>query len=166
MSVVKLETSLTERARKWSTAMRDASCGPLVVAPEILRIAEKWQKYQEEAGGLSATAWLKKKLGQNLAWFARRAEAVEALGKESATYFNHDAAVWAVQSIRDVNSLTTLKETVFFKTRKNGNNPLSAMVVRAIAVEVCGYKSRDKAACARCERLEKALADAGVEVPE
>lgn len=47
--------TLEERAKRWNSALSNAAAGPLIIAGEIVELANSWDAYKEEAGGMNAT---------------------------------------------------------------------------------------------------------------
>jgi hypothetical protein len=167
------QSRLQQIIAKWRAALTDAATGPLVVAAEVVKLAEDWPAYQEEAGGATATQWLRSTLGkgQGLPWFARRHEAVKKLGEACRRTWHHEAAVWAAENVGDDVSLRRLKDAVHDAYVANGRNPLTEPQVRGVAAKVLGRAKRGRVckgcaeARARVALLEETLRKAGLAVP-
>lgn len=164
-------------AARIQKALSGSACEPLAVSESVVRLAQNWPAYREEAGGLSASGWLTKTfgLGRKLRWFQDRADAVEALGEASRRTWHHEAAVWAAQNVTDEFSRRRLVDSVNkYRIDKNNRNPLSEEQVVRLAKEIGVWNSRGVGkACAACATKDKAMAamvkaltDAGLPVPE
>lgn len=88
------KTDTEKQLRRIAKKISESACGPLVVAQEVMGLAEEWEKHRADVGGLDATTALKKYLGFNLGWFRARARAVELLGEDIRRWMAHDLAVW------------------------------------------------------------------------
>ena len=164
----KLE-SLSTRARRWRSALTDAATGPLIVASEIVSLADHWEAYKEEAGGLSCASWLQARVthrGQALDYFAKRHAAVKLLGEACRRTMHHEVAVYVANQVtseyRDAVKLMLMREC------KAQGGPLTMGQATPRIGKIIGRKSRPRSQiqCKRCERLEKALAAAGVALPD
>lgn len=151
---------LSTIAGRLKTALTDAACGPLMVAGEVVKLAAEWDTHKEEAGDISPTAWLEKTFGagKDLAWFQRRADAVEKIGEASKRTWHHEAAVWAASQIRDPKHLTALATKVMEQRKRNGSNPLTLQQVKLLATGIAGRTAQARG-CRKCEELKKRIAE-------
>ena len=161
--------SLSDIGKKIAKDMSDHDRGPLIVAREIVSLAENWEQYQDEAEGKSCSQWLIS-IGtggrRDVAWFTRRAEAVEAMGEHARRTWNHEALVWATNQFSDPLTLRRLDREVLAVSRANGNGALSKMQVAAIAKKIgLVADQKRKRVCGRCQALAAALQAAGLPVP-
>lgn len=150
--------TLRERAKHFRKALAQVDTGPLVLAPEVVELAERWGEFEAEADGLSVNGWLRRELGngKTLAWFKRRAEAVEKLGEASRRVLHHEVAVYVLQSVPS--ALWELVVTALAKARlKNGRCALSMKQAERVIREIVGH-SPQKKVCARCLELEAKVA--------
>lgn len=86
---------LYERSAKWRAALRDAACGPLIVAQEIIDLGAEWTDEVATAlGHRTYTSWLKETLGEHEDYYRRRARAVEVIGEHARRMYHHEAAVY------------------------------------------------------------------------
>lgn len=157
----RIADSLRDRMGKGATE-------PLGVAQLVVDLACDWTHYQEEAGGLSCSAWLEKVFGKgkNLLWFSRRDDAVKAIGEHARRAWDHDAAVWATSRIKDKRQLKVLDRLVLKSRLKNGGNPLPTSAVQRLAREAGLVSPPKSRTCTRCMMLEQALAKAGIRVDD
>lgn len=158
--------TLTNKIGRWKRALSDAATGPLVIAPEVVALADNWEAIKEEAGGLSCTAYLRSKLhpGRDLAFFRRRAEAVAKLGEASRRTLHHDVAVWVANQVPD-NLLDAVKLELIRGAKEQNGHPLVMSQARARLKQLIGSTARKKRECQRCKELEKLLATHGIETP-
>ncbi len=161
--------TLADIARRLRPAMAGAACGPLIVAADVVKLADNWTLYQAEANGRSPAEWLIKTFGKgkDLAWFTRRFEAVELIGEAARRTWHHEAAVWVVDHVRDVTHVQRLNVAVMEERKRNGNNPLTKVQVTLLAkkIGILVSKTKPHKTCGRCGVLEAALKAAGVAVP-
>ncbi len=157
-------------AAKWKRALSDAASGPLIIAAEVLAVAERWDDYKAEAGGSTCPAFLRDRLGagRDLAFFMRRADAVARLGEHTRRTWDHEAAVWASQVTKDdVTRARVVKAVDAYRVEKNNGNPLTLAQVRDVAKPILGRSTAKSARhCERCDRMAAALLAAGLPVPE
>lgn len=164
MKLVSSNESLSNKARRWKSALQDASTGPLIIAGEVTSLAERWEEHKREAGGLRCTAWLRKTFGdgRGLSWFQDRAEAVAYLGEASRRYVHHEAAVWVKNHVPK-DSLDKVKFMLRSEQKKNGGNPLTkAQAVRRVNA-MLGKGALKSRHCKRCQELEAKLREHGIE---
>lgn len=160
--------NLQSRAARWRSALSNADTGPLVIAAEIVALAENWKAFKEEAGGLSCSGWLKAvfRNGRGLDWFARRHAAVLMLGEAVRRTLHHDVAVYVMQNVtpehRDAVKLMLIREC-----RSQNGQPLSPAQAKARIAKIQGAVTNVRRhGCARCAQLEEALSAAGLRIPQ
>lgn len=159
---VRGRTPLMEIAKRLKKALSDTACGPLVVAKDVVDLADRWGDYGTDTDGMSVSQWLVKTcgVGKDLRFFARRHEAVERIGEHIRRTWDHDAAVWAAGAIRDVDHLKRLDEAVVTAMRANGGNPLPESAVVRLAKSVLGQgrKLRSRKPCESCVAKDAEIA--------
>lgn len=166
--------SLADKTKEWKRILGDAARGPLVVATDVVSIANHWDEYAAEAGGLSITGWLKKTLGagRNLAWFERRAKAVRVLGEAARRNLHHEVAVWVSENVPPAH-YDKAKRVLFHAARAQNGNPLTLGQARPLLQKELGrsfssrgYQSKLGDALARIARIEKWADANGLTLPE
>lgn len=159
---------LAERAARWRRALADSATGPLIIASEIVKLAEDWESHKTEADGLSCTSWLRATLGRgrSLAWFARRHAAVVTLGEACRRTMHHEVACYVAQNVtaehRDAVRLMLMREC-----KAQNGNPLSIAQAKLKIAQFIGVVRvpRCAVACTRCAELEKVILAAGLTLP-
>lgn len=177
--------SIGKRLRK---AMGDAAVGPLIAASEIVKLSERWDaeppsqplgaagshaiqtatapSLRQQAGGSTCDRWIRDKVAPGgLAFFAARNRAVIKLGEFSRRTVHHEVAVWVDRNVADA-QLDEVKLALMRGARAQGGNPLTPAQARRTIDKILGRVAAKKAGCARCRRLEKILAEAGVDIQE
>jgi hypothetical protein len=162
--------SLAEKGKRIAKAMGDAARGPLIIAREVVEIADNWESHKAQAGGGTCAAWLTAITGnpkRDEHYFRRREDAVQRIGEHARRCWHHEAAVWACENIGDASALTKLDRAVMAEKRARGNQPQSVATVKRLAraLGLSVVKPRAKV-CQRCEALVQALVAAGLPVPE
>lgn len=166
--------SLADKTKEWKRILGDAARGPLVVATDVVSIANHWDEYAAEAGGLSFNGWLKKTLGpgRGLAWFECRARAVRNLGEASRRYLHHEVAVWVSGNVSPAD-YDKAKRVLFHAARAQNGNPLTLAQARPLlqkelgrSFSTRGYQSKLGDALARIARIEKWADANGLTLPE
>jgi|HubBroStandDraft_5_1064220.scaffolds.fasta_scaffold286926_2 hypothetical protein len=147
---------LSQMAKRWRRAMNDGATGPLQIAEEVVSLAATWDAQKKEVGGKRFGAWLKHIFGSNgrgLAYFARRARAVEVLGASIKRQLHHEVAVWVLN-----NAPPEQRENVVFAlmkaTQEGGGGALSLAQATRVVSEILGRNELHAPACARCAMLE------------
>jgi len=156
---------LGQRARRWKRALADSATGPLIIAPEIVDLAEHWEQYKAEAGGQSCTAWLQSVLtrGQNYAYFYARHRAVERLGEASRRTMHHEVAVYVTNNVQD-QYIDAVKLMLMRECKAQNGNPLTLAQAKPRIHEITGHaaQKREAKGCDRCMELEAKLKEAGI----
>lgn len=152
-------SNLDVSVHRWRKALANAAVGPLLIAPEIVQIANDWEKYKADAGGLTVSSFLRRELGagHDLAFFKRRANAVDILGKDiQRVATHHEVAVWIVNNFEiDVAKQAMLRLANETRLKHNGN-PLSLAQARPFLLKSLNLKTeRRPRECARCKFLEE-----------
>ena len=164
--IVLVEMKLLQYLGLWRKALQDVACGPLIVAHEVVDLADRWDAYREQAGGLDATTWLKRNLNWYLAWFIERQRAVDKLGEAVRRWMHHEVAVYCSRNVPAEDVREVVKQ-LRLATKKAGENPLSLPQAKPIIYEVLGRRpGRQRRTCPRCAVLEALLREHGIEVPE
>ncbi len=151
--------TLAENAREFRKALQEVDTGPLQLAPKVLVLAAAWDLHLEEAGGLSVNGWIRRELGagKTLAFFRRRAAAVEKLGESVRRTIHHEGAVRIAGTVPPdkwgVCVFALQRERI-----KNGHNALSPAQAMPIVWEIVG-KSPAPKHCRRCSVLEAEIAE-------
>lgn len=155
-----MSESLKELTGRWRSALASGDCGPLVIAADVVRVGAEWdEKYKEEAGGASCTTWLRRELGpgRNLAWFARRHEAVEHLGESIRRTMHHEVAVWIHDNVPK-EAWTKVVMAVTIAAKKQRGVPLTPPQARRVVCPIIGKVSGTKRGCSRCSDFEVQVA--------
>jgi hypothetical protein len=168
MTALKEAESLAARAGRWRKALADSATGPLIIASEIVQLADEWADHQSETDGLSCTSWLRATLGRgrSLAWFATRHAAVATLGEACRRTIHHEVACYVARNVpgesRDAVRLMLMREC-----KAQNNNPLTMAQARRKIEALIGRVSapRCAAACTRCAHLEQVILAAGLALP-
>lgn len=157
---------LAEKVGRWKRALADAAVGPLIIAPEVMALAESWDSVKDEAGGVTCNAFLRAKLhpGRDIAFFRRRADAVAKLGEASRRTVHHEVAVWVISSVPE-HLREAAKLELIRGAREQGGHPLVMSQARARLRDMLGASSKKKV-CVRCRELEALLIANGVALPD
>lgn len=156
----------SKTAARINEKLKDLAAGPLLVAAELVEIAERWDSLSpSETGGMRVSAAYEHAFGYRLGFFQRRHDAVQKLGDWSARTLHHNAALWLAGQVSGPVP-RRLKDAIFSAHTSKNKHPLTIEQLKPIAAEFLGTKPRTKKACARCDRLAAALLEAGIEVPE
>jgi hypothetical protein len=166
------EEGIVERLRRIKNSLRDAACGPLVVAREVVRIAEEWEGFRgdlpEKDQELSASSVFKKHLGFNLAWFERRARAVELLGEDVRRWMHHECAIWMVSVVPIVQlqeAKEKLLESKVGRARARTKTAITQAQAEDVVYEFIGHVPASRV-CEECARLRGMLMAMGVDPDE
>lgn len=143
---------LEEKASKWKEALNNAAVGPNFIAKEIVEIADSWDVYREEAGGLSANEWIRVTLKRTLAFFRHRYEAFEKLGEGNRRSIHHAVAVQIVNSVPQPLWRKCVEELVKAKNANRGN-VVEFEHAQPILAAIRG-PSRRRRSCRKCAELE------------
>lgn len=163
MAIENLPTTrepLKDVAARASKMMADSARGPLIVARDIMAVANSWADYQADADGASCDAWLKATFGRGhgLAFFDRRNRAVEVLGEDVRRWLHHDAAVWLLQKL-PVTSIVAVKKRLYNEHVAQKRVVLSLAQTRTIALEMIGRQHVRAKRCATCAKLQARIAE-------
>jgi hypothetical protein len=158
---------LNDLATRLKNAVTTGATAPLIVSEDVARLADQWDDYREEAGGVDCTTWLKKicGVGRDLAWWMMRHSAVEALGEASRRVVDHTVAVW-ITRMRRAPDLEKVMFVLRREQKRNHGIPITKkMAVTVLRAEKLIAPAQHKT-CDRCKLLEKVIRDLGGEVPE
>ncbi len=154
---------MTDRLNDFVTrtraAMAASDSGPLIVARDVMAIADNWERYKEEAGGLDCSRFLTSTFGagRGLAYFANRVEAVAFIGESARRTLHHQVAIYILNNV----SKEFVAEVLSALTRerkKNGGNALSPAQAKPVIEAITGTKQRAYRTCSKCVKLEAELA--------
>lgn len=149
--------TLIEKGSRWAKALRDGRTGPLVIAEEVVELTTNWDK--KASNGLEATTWLRRYVGERLAFFEERAEAVQILGESIRRHVDHNVAVTVVRYVKSPELRTKIVEQLIKHSIANRGVPLnSSAAKRKVIFPVTGWKKLVDHKCNRCEQLEAELA--------
>lgn len=167
MNVPKPER-LADISSRLRSALAASDTGPLVVAADVMRLANEWDSYKAEAGGASCTAWLRKNVskGRGLPFFAARDAAVQKLGESVRRQLHHEVAVWVVGSTPEAKWKDIVTALTFARKRNAGSALTKPMAVRVVRGIIGGQAKPRKVACDRCAKLADVLRANGIDVPE
>lgn len=151
---------LAEVSRRLKKDLTDGATGSLRAAASVVALAATWDRRSEEAGGKTFAQWIRATVGpgKELAWWARRADAVQSFGT-IAYRMDHEAAVFVHESVDATLWPETLKQ-VTIEFLKAGSNALSRSTVTRIVNAVSGRKPCRKA-CAACDTLRAQIVALG-----
>ena len=158
------KTQLAELAKNMRKALDSAGNGPLIQAKPMMEILANWSEYKAAADGMSAGAWLHASFGPsyNVKWFERRANAVDRIGEHARRAWDHNAAAWASDNIKDEADLKKLNRAVMERWAEQGRVLLTIGRVQRVALELGIRVPREKTAsgaCALCEEKDKTIAE-------
>lgn len=154
---------LNDRIGRWRRALADAATGPLIIAEEIVRMAERWEDFKDAADGLDCSAFLRKHLGKGrgLPFFKERATAVARLGEAVRRTVHHEVAVWASRNIPP-DLIEPCKLELMRGAKEQNGNPLTLQQAKTRLREILGKRTPRKRECERCKELEEQLKAAGL----
>lgn len=160
---------LQDIGKRLAKAVSGSATGPLLVAQEIVGMSEVWdERWRAEADGLDCTSWLSglfANKAKGLTYWKKRARAVERLGEAIRRTLDHEVAAWMIEAIPDA-QLDAAKLVLMRRCKQLRGIPLSKTQA-TIALRAAGLLSGAKhKTCSRCEQLERAMREAGVEIPE
>jgi hypothetical protein len=142
----------------WRRALTEGATGPLVIAREVVEISERWDDYREEVGGLTVSAFLRRELGRgrDLAFFRRRARAVERLGEDVRRVLHHEVAVWIDQNFEGEESARAAWGLRMATKKDHHGVPFSLAQAKPIVLKLLGRKTEKvPRTCERCALLEE-----------
>lgn len=167
MQIEPKQPKLTEKVSVWRKALLDEATGPNVIAHDVMRLAEQWDEYRDEAGGVDCTTWLRTTLrpGLGVSFWQARVHAIETLGRAAITRIHHQVAVRVVRTVRDAAKREEVKMALLQGARSQHGTPLAPAQAYRVIAGIIGKRAR-KTECQRCARLEAALKQRGVAVPD
>lgn len=145
------------------------------VAQEVMRLADDWDRYRDEAEGMEIGPWLIKHLDSNrpLAWYKKHAMAAKWLGPGHVNRVEAAGVLWMHNAGVPDALLDTVRKEISRAYRDNGSVPLrKSQVVRRFQQFVVKraprlrLEQRLKDAEARIVRLEKQVRRLGEEPVE
>ena len=147
-------TRLGQKAKEFRQALAQVDTGPLILAPKVIALASEWSEYEAEVEGLAINGWLRRELGagKTLAWFKRRAEAVDKLGESVRRTLHHEVAVRILGTVPE-NRWAEIVAALQRARLKNGHCALSPKQADKVIRELLGRAPQVKI-CARCSALE------------
>lgn len=148
--------TLSERALRLRKALVDSATGPLIVAKEIVDIADNWLFYSKEVDGAALNTWLQSTFGHRIAWFTRRYDAVMKLGEASRRVLDHNAAVWLADAITDA-EVKQVMPAVCRERKAQHDIPLDERRTRDVVVEMFGEREPRRGAGAYIFDLEEEI---------
>jgi hypothetical protein len=157
--MVKEKEPLKARTKRWKKVMLDAATGPLIIAGEVVELANEWENHRDGAGGIDCTTWLRTVFGRGkgLGWFRHRHEAVVQLGEAIRRTIHHDVAIWVMNQVPQ-NLQKKVVKMLTLECRDNGNNPITYQIAIPLIREQTGKAIKQrKRTCKRCTYLEGLL---------
>ena len=157
-----MDDELKTKLARWKAALSDAATGPLVIAREVRQVAEQWSQYKDEVDGMRCTSWLREMLGngKGLAFFERRARAVDKLGEACRRYMHHELAVWLAEQTLSADQLTRIKRELHAGFKENGDNPLTLSQGSRVVNDILGKQRKPRRDFAlEVARLQKRVAE-------
>lgn len=158
--------NLKEWSKKFKSAMQQTHTGPLIIAEEVVNLANDWGDHQKEADGLSVSQWLTRELGNKqtgLAYFKRRHDAVLILGEDIRRTIHHEVAVYVMNNVPDV-LRGRVKELLIKGFVNNNHNPLTPQQAKPVIYEVIGKPLAASKECLRCLELEAEIERLKIEI--
>jgi len=157
--------SLNARAHLLREKMQDTMRGPLLIAEDVLQIANNWDSYKSEVGDIRFSEWCRSTFGpgKGLAWFEKRRQAVEFLEPkgqgECRRTMHHETAVWLAQTLRGLPECDVKKAKDEYLKAYNDQNkvPLEPGQAARLINRVLGRSMRAKR-CSECARLRARVA--------
>jgi len=140
--------------------MKHGDTGPLVIASDVMSIAEDWDRFKEEAGGLTFSQWITREMGnkqRGLAFFRKRHEAVQKLGEDIRRTFHHEVAVYVVNSVPET-AWFAIKSELRLACIRNSGTPRTMGQARPIINKILGRVAQQKT-CANCDALARRVAE-------
>lgn len=162
------EKELGELAARWRAALAANSSGHMLISQDVRRLGENWADYQEAAGKLDCTTWIKKCVARNwsLARFSALAHIIDRAG-DLAKRLDSRAAVWVAGKIADEVSLRRCVNMLVMDAKANNSGtPLTiAMAQVVLRKEISRVKGPQKK-CARCEQIMAWAKENGLKLPD
>lgn len=160
-----MNPSIKARMKDWKRLTEAGRTGPLQISKEIVDLASHWETYRAQCGGLDCTSWLRKNLGagHGLAFFRRRATAVDQLGEAIRRWMDHEVACYVASKVPTSIRGPVLSE-LFAATTDNNGIPLTRGQATPIISRLLGVVSQPKK-CAKCEVLRAILLSNGITPP-
>jgi hypothetical protein len=151
---------LEDVAKKLKSAATEGKSGPLRCCCDVIALAEQWEAHEQEAGGISCTAWLRKISGQNYAWWATRAESVKKLGEWCRRQLDHDVAKWISRNVetRHIDQVCFMLRQEF---KQNNNIPISLNAAKP-KVNALLKRRAEPHECKSCKELRELLKKHGI----
>ena len=160
--------NLNDLAQRLKRAVAAGATAPLVLAPEVARLASVWSEYRDEAGGVDLSTWLKRVCGKGwtLSWWLGLNESVEVIGEASRRILDYRVARWLIGKLKDPQELERAVSILRFEQKRNHGIPATKkMAERALRAEKLIPPATHQK-CNRCRLLEKVIRELGGEVPE
>jgi len=156
---------LSDSVARWKAALRASDTGPLVIAQDVVRIANEWDKYRAEVGNVDCTTWLRRELDLPLDFFLRRAKAVERLGEACRRTIHHEVAVWLSNRLKDDELIKKAMWALMSETKKRRGNCLTLPKAQLVVRKALGIKPTlaKAVACTSCVRMRALLKKHGIE---
>lgn len=151
---VSVGESLKQTAKRLQRALKDSD---VAVSIEVMKMAEAWDAFREEAGGLEIDAWLVREVdpNRNFDWYRKLAEASEWLGAAIAGNLRSDALRWLWNRVRPSNAkLDTIRQLLRAEWKRNREAPVGLSQVRRICAEYVARKPEGKRGIALREARE------------
>jgi hypothetical protein len=165
----RLTEKLKDYSSRWRAACRAGDTGYLIIARDVLDVANRWETYRAEADGKECTTWLRAELGpgKTLDWFRKRQAAVDALGEDVRRWMHHEVAIWLVAKVTSPDERDVAKRALSLVTRQQKSNPLTKAQAYRVVAGALGWKKDHVSieTCARCAELEEILRANGIAMP-
>lgn len=171
--------SIKQIARRLQAGLKDSD---VAVSVEVMKLAQNWDAYREEAGGLEIDAWLVKEVdpGRNFDWYRKLAEASEWIGKVIAGNLRSEALRWLWNRVRPSDAkLDGIRQLLRAEYMRNRGAPVGLSQVKRLCSEYVAKKPEGKRGASlrearesagrlaeRIVRLEAQLREAGIEPAE
>jgi hypothetical protein len=165
-----MSESIEQRIKRWKAVAKTGPCWALVLAKEVCDLADKWERFKPDTvdkdhpNGQSPTSFLRDVFGdgKGLAWWRRRALAVEIMGEWVRRSVDHDVAVWFVHAVPE-DKRREAAAALMKGCRDNGDNPLTGAQARLVLKKIIGKNHSSPRQCMRCAKLEELLRVHGID---
>lgn len=168
--MIEMSETIEQRIKRWRSIAKTGPCWALVLAKEVCEVADGWERFQAQTvdddhpNGQSPTGFLRDVFGdgRGLAWWRRRALAVEVMGEWVRRSVDHEVAVWFVQSVPE-DKRGEAARALMKGCRENGDNPLTIAQAKPLLRKIIGKNHASRRVCVRCARLEELLRLHGID---
>jgi len=158
--------SLSDLILKCKTALKEGATAPLLLAEEIVKVAEEWDARWKQDMDMSCNAWLRVNLGpgKSLSYWRVRADAVAKLGESIRRTLDHDVAAYVVRSVPEPNWSEIVEKLQKKRLAQSGNVATIGQAER-IVFEVLGRRGKPRRKCPQCALLQAEIDSLRAQAP-